>query len=136
MSSAAIAWWIVGVSCLGCATLAFLLLRRYPLLRPLRWFAPALVLTLGLAPYRFDEAHLAPAWIVALFRTFFETGTDPGPPWRLLGAAATGLGAAYIATLSMRSLGRAILRRVRGSVADEEQVDRSTSRVHPPHQSR
>ena len=113
MSSHAIAWWIAGASCLGLAALAFLLLNRYQLLRGLRWFVPALVLTLGLVPYRFDEVHLAPAWVVAVFRTFFEAGMDPGPPWRLLGAAATGLSAAYIATLSLHGLGRAILRRIR-----------------------
>ncbi len=112
MSSYAIAWWVAGVSCLGLAALAFVLLRRYPLLQGLRWFVPALVLTLGLAPYRFDEAHLAPAWVVAGFRTFFEAGMDPGPPWRLLGAAATGLSAAYIAALSLRGVGHAILRRI------------------------
>lgn len=118
MSSAAIAWWIAGTSCVGCAALAYLLLRRYQALASLRWFVPALVLTLGLAPYRFDEAHLAPAWVVAIFRTFFETGIDPGPPWRLLGAAATGLCAAYIALLAGRSLVRAALQRLRSGPAD------------------
>jgi len=113
MNSHAIAWWVAGISCLGLAVLAFVLLRRYPLLRGLRWFVPALVLTLGLAPYRFDEAHLAPAWVVAVFRTFFEVGMDPGPPWRLLGAAATGFCAAYIAVLSLRGVGQAIRRRFR-----------------------
>ena len=118
MSSHVIAWWIAGVSCLGLAVLTFLLLDRYALLRGLRWFAPALVLTLGLAPYRFDEAHLAPAWVVAVFRTFFEAGVDPGPPWRLLGAAATGLCAAYIAALSLHGLGRAVLRRLHARSAE------------------
>ena len=120
MSSATIAWWIAGVSCLGCAALAFLMLRRRPLLQGLRWFVPALVLTLGLAPYRFDEAHLAPAWVVAIFRTFFETGMDPGPPWRLLGAAATGLCAAYIAALAGRGLVRTAIKRLRGGSAAKE----------------
>ena len=125
MSSHAIAWWVAGASCLGGAALAFVLLRRYSLLRGLRWFVPALVLTLGLAPYRFDEAHLAPAWVVAMFRTFFETGMDPGPPWRLLGAAATGLCAAYIAALSLQGLGRAIFRRIRTrfGASFEAQID-------------
>ena len=118
MNSATIAWWIAGASGLGCAALAHLLLRRYQRLGSLRWFVPALVLTLGLAPYRFDEAHLAPAWVVALFRTFFETGMDPGPPWRLLAAATTGLCAAYIAVLAGRRLVRAALQRLRSGSAD------------------
>ena len=133
MSSHAIAWWIAGGSSLGLAALAYLLLRRYPLLRGLRWFVPALVLVLGLAPYRFDEAHLAPAWVVAVFRTFFETGMDPGPPWRLLGAAATGFCAAYIAVLSLRGLGRAILRRIQTRLAqahvDDEGASNAAKRV-------
>ncbi|MXY52395.1 MAG: hypothetical protein F4Y86_07705 [Gammaproteobacteria bacterium] len=125
MSSHAIAWWVAGVSGVGLAALAFLLLRRFPLLSGLRWFVPALVLMLGLAPYRFDEAHLAPAWVVAVFRTFFEAGMDPGPPWRLLGAAATGFCAAYIAALSLRGVGHAILRRFRPrpAGAPEAQID-------------
>lgn len=122
MNSATIAWWIAGASCLGCAALAYAPLRRYQRLGSLRWFVPALALTLTLVPYRFDEAHLAPAWVVAVFRTFFESGMDPGPPWRLLAAAATGLCAAYIAVLAGRGLVRAVWRKIKGASGAPKRV--------------
>lgn len=98
MSSYAIAWLIAVVSASGAALLAFVALRR---LRHWRFLAAALVLAWALTPVSFDGKHLAPAFLVALFRQFLEDGVPSAPAWRILLLSTVAVLALHFAALGI-----------------------------------
>ena len=101
MSAYAVAWLIAAFSAAFAALLAFVALRRF---RQGRFLAAALVLAWSLTPVSFDGEHLAPAFVVAVFRQFLEEDAASAPAWRLLLLATAMLLGLYFAVLGVRSV--------------------------------
>lgn len=101
MTEEGIAWSVAILAALGLAWLLGLATRRWG-----RWrYLPGcLVLALALTPFRFDGEHQAPAFSVAIFRTFLEEGLDPDPPLVALGAVVLGVAVVYVAVVGVVAL--------------------------------
>lgn len=100
MSAYAVAWLIAAVSAAVVALLICVALRRF---RHWRFLVAALVLTWSLLPVSFDGEHMAPAFVVAVFRQFLEDDATAAPAWRLLLLATVALLGLYFAALGVRS---------------------------------
>ena len=111
MTAYAVAWLIVAAAALSIAGLLFVALRR---LRHWRYLIVGLTLALALTPYSFDEAHTAPAFMVAAFRLFFEDGALSRPPLVLLLLVSAGVALVYFlgwGTWALQGAARRWLRR-------------------------
>ncbi len=98
MTAYGIAWLVVAGAGLVAAVLIFIVVRRWT---RLRYLAAGLVIAWALTPHRFDDEHLAPAIVVAVFRQFLEDGANPLPPLLLLAAATIGVVAVWLAVIIM-----------------------------------
>lgn len=111
MTNYAVAWLVVAMAALLLAGLLHVALRR---LRHWRYLVIGLVLALSLTPYRFDGEHSAPAFVVGLFRLFFEDGATPRPPLVTLLLVALGYALLYFlgwGVLAIWRKGRRLLNR-------------------------
>ena len=108
MAGYLLAWLVAAIAALLVAGLAFVALRPR---RRLGWFAAGLLLAWALTPYRFDGEHWAPAFVVGLFRLFFEDDAAAGPPLVVLAAATAAVLALGCLGLGASALARALPRR-------------------------
>ena len=107
MAGYLLAWLVAAIAALLAAGLVFVALRR----RRLGFFAAGLLLAWALTPYRFDGEHWAPAFVVGLFRLFFEDDAAAGPPLVVLAAATVAVLALGCVGLGASALARAWPRR-------------------------
>ena len=110
MTAYAIAWLVAAAAALSIAGLLFVALRR---LRHWRYLIVGLTLALALTPYRFDEAHTAPAFMVAAFRLLFEDDALARPPLVLVLLVSAGVALAYFLGWGTWMLWRAARRQLR-----------------------
>lgn len=108
MAGYLLAWVVAAVAALLTAVLVFAALRPR---RRLGFFAAGLLLAWALTPYRFDGEHWAPAFVVGLFRLFFEDDAAAGPPLVVLAAATVAVLALGCVGLGASALARAWPRR-------------------------
>lgn len=87
-----IAWLVAVMAATLLAGLLSIALRR---LRHWRFLIIGSVLALSLTPYRFDGEHMAPAFVVGLFRLLFEDGATPRPAFVILLLVALGYALLY-----------------------------------------
>lgn len=92
MSNYVIAWLVAVMAATLLAGLLSIALRR---LRHWRFLIIGSVLALSLTPYRFDDEHMAPAFVVGLFRLLFEDGATPRPAFVILLLVALGYALLY-----------------------------------------
>ena len=101
-----IAWTVVVVSGLAVGWLVFRALRRFVWLR---YVATALTVAWAVTPFRFDDEHSAPVFLVALFRLpFVDESADPTDA--VLALASLTVGVLLAALLLM--IGRAVIRKL------------------------
>lgn len=81
MTNHLIAWLVAVIAAVLLAGLLSTALRR---LGHWRFLIAGSVLASSLTPYRFDDEHMAPAFVVGIFRLFFEDGATPRPAFVIL----------------------------------------------------
>lgn len=102
MSPYAIGWTVVVVSAGLCGWLVFRALRRFTWLR---YVATTLVLVWAATPFRFDDEHWAPVFLVAAFRLpFIDEDANPADAIMVLGATTTGVLLAALLLMVGRTL--------------------------------
>lgn len=110
MAPYVVAWLVVALAALLLAGLLFRGLRPWGLWR---YLVVGLTLAWSLIPYRFDEENVAPAFMVATFRLFFEDGASPRPPLVMLLLVSAGIALAVGLVAGARALWQVGTRRRR-----------------------
>lgn len=98
-----IAWILAVLAGLGVCLGLYFLLRPWP---KIKYLGPMLVATWMLLPWKFqdDPIQIAPAFIVLVFRGWFEVDSDPGIVAMGLALASITVLAIYALTTSVKSI--------------------------------
>ena len=98
-----VAWMITVLAGGGVCVGMYFLLRPWP---KLKYLGPLLVATWMLLPWKFedDPTHIAPAFIVLVFRGLFEVGSEPRIVAVGLALATVAILVIYALTISIRSM--------------------------------
>ena len=111
MTPYAIAWAVVVVSGVAVGWLVFRALRRFVWLR---YAATALTVAWTVTPFRFDDEHMAPVFLVAFFRLpFVDESADPTDAVLALASLTAGV----LLAVLLLTVGRVVIRKL-GAASD------------------